>query len=84
MRRVVCYDPETDQEVGDYTAISQALAESQRLLAEEFRDRAEAEQRAQADAQARAADARALAEALARIRELEAQAELKRPRRRGS
>ncbi len=32
--RLACYDPETGAEVGDYTAISRALAESQERLAE--------------------------------------------------
>ncbi len=71
--RLACYDPDHGEEVGDYTAISRALAEAQRLLADESRARAEAERRAQAEAQARA-------QAEARIRELEAQ--LKGTRRR--
>jgi colicin import membrane protein len=56
--RLACYDPETGQEVGDYTAISQALAESER-------QREAAERRA-------AEQAEAFAAASARIRELEA------------
>lgn len=56
--RLACYDPETGQEVGDYTAVSQALAEAER-------QREAAERRA--DEQSHAI---ALAEA--RIRELEA------------
>lgn len=67
--RLACFDPETGEEIGDYTAISQALE-------------AEARARAEAEARAAAAEARAQAEAKARalseerIRALEA--ELKR------
>lgn len=56
--RLACYDPKTGQEVGDYTAVSQALAESER-------QREAAERRA--DEQSHA-----IAVAEARIRELEA------------
>ena len=55
--RLACYDPE-GRELGDYTAVSQALA-------------AEAEARAAAERQA-AAEARARAAAETRVRELEA------------
>jgi Uma2 family endonuclease len=68
--RLACFDPDTGEEVGDYTEISRALAEAQRLLEEESRARDEAERRAQARA-----------EAEARIRELEAQLKDKRRRR---
>ena len=83
--RLACFDPDTDEEVGDYTAISQALDETQRLLDEQTRARADAEkaradaEKARADAEKARADAEertrdreaALAEALARIRRLE-------------
>ncbi len=73
--RLACYDPATAAELGDYTAVVQALA------AAEARAEAEAHR---ADAEARRADAEAQARADAekRIRELEA--ELKRLRRPGS
>jgi len=61
--RLACFD-RTGAEVGDYTAISTALAA-------ETRARAEAEARATAEAEARAAEAGARARAEARIRELE-------------
>jgi colicin import membrane protein len=85
--RLACFDPETGEEVGDYTAISEALAESQALAAAESRARTEAErgraeaERGRAEAEDRArAEALARAEAEERIRQLEAQ--LKRPRKR--
>ena len=60
--RLACFDPATGQELGDYTAISQALAESEHQLAKaearaeaEARARAEAEERVRAEALARAA-----------------------------
>jgi len=71
--RVTCFDPETGEEVGDFTAQLLARAEA------EAQARLEAEARAEAEAQART-KAEALAEAEKRIRELEAQ--LKRSRRR--
>ena len=43
--RLACFDPETGEEVGDYTAISEALAESQALAAAESQARTEAEPR---------------------------------------
>jgi Uma2 family endonuclease len=72
--RLACYDPETGQELGDYTAVVQALAEAEeraaaeeRARAEETQARAAAEERAAAEAQARtAAEERAAAEARAR------------------
>jgi colicin import membrane protein len=86
--RLACYDPETGQELGDYTAVVQALAESQaqtqavKQQAGAAQRRASAAQRkARAEAQARVeAEARAAA-AEARIRELEA--DLKRSRGQG-
>ncbi len=79
--RLACFDPETGEEVGDYTAISEALAESQALAAAEAqarteaeRDRAEAQALAAAEAQARTeaerdrAEAQALAAAEAQAR----------------
>ena len=92
--RLACYDPATGEEVGDYTAISRALAESQERLAEsqdrlaesqdrlaeESRLRDQAEQRARTEAEARQAEAEARAEAEATIRALQAQLErLRRP-----
>ncbi len=63
--RLACYDPQTGQELGDYTEVSRALAEAEQ--------RAEAERLARIDAERRAADqADAFALAEARIRELEA------------
>jgi hypothetical protein len=61
--RLACFD-RSGAEVGDYTAISTALAA-------ETRARAEAEARATAEAEARAAEADARERAEARIRELE-------------
>jgi hypothetical protein len=84
--RVACYDPKTGEELGDYTAVTRALAlametrdqaEAARDQAEAARDQAEAardqaERRATAEAEARTqAEARAQA-AEAQIRELEA------------
>ncbi len=48
--RLVCYDPETDQEVGDYRAISRALEEERRA-------REQAERRARSEAKSRASGA---------------------------
>ncbi len=88
--RLACFDPATGEEIGNYTAISQALEDAETRAAEisqaleaEAHARADAETRAaeisqalEAEAQARAdAEARA-ALAEARIRSLEA--ELKR------
>jgi colicin import membrane protein len=72
--RLACYDAGTGLELGDYTAISQALAESEQLRAKaearadtEARARADAEERARTEALARAdAEKRVRAEALAR------------------
>ncbi len=67
--RLACFDPATGEEIGDYTAISQALEAAAQARAE-AETRAElAEARAQAEAETRA-------QAEARIRALEA--ELKR------
>ena len=73
--RLACFD-RTGAEVGDYTAISTALAAETRARAEaEARATAEAEARA-AEAEARAkAESRATAEAEARAAEAEARAE---------
>jgi hypothetical protein len=78
-QRLVCYDPEIDQEIGDYRAISRALEEEARA-----RRRAERQARSEAMARARAERARdeaerARDEAEATIRAL--QAELERARR---
>jgi colicin import membrane protein len=85
-QRLACYDPESAEELGDYTALSRALAdeikaralaESRAIVAMEASERAE--QRASAEAEARkqaealaAAESEARAQADARIRELEA------------
>ena len=54
--RLACFDPDTGEELGDYTAISQALAASERR-------RAEAETRAEAELRRAQAEARACAKA---------------------
>jgi colicin import membrane protein len=61
--RLACYDPATGEEVGDYTAISRALAESQERLAEESRARQKAERQARSEAKARARAEQARAQA---------------------
>jgi Uma2 family endonuclease len=43
--RLACFDPDTGQEIGDYTAISEELAEAQALVSAEAQARAEAEKR---------------------------------------
>jgi hypothetical protein len=78
-QRLACYDPETDQEIGDYRAISRALEEETRARRRaERRARSEAKARAQAE-RALEAEARAREEAEATIRAL--RAELERARR---
>ena len=77
--RLACYDPETDQEVGDYRAISRELEEERRAREAEARARKQAERRARSEAKARARAERALEEAQATISAL--QAELERARR---
>ena len=52
--RLACYDPATGEEVGDYTAISRTLAESQERLGRRVRSRERAERRARSEAKARA------------------------------
>ncbi len=83
--RLACFDPDTGDELGDYTAVNRALAEARAVAHADSEARAEAEARAKAEAQARAdaearsrAESQARADAEARIRELEA--ELKRSR----
>jgi colicin import membrane protein len=66
--RVALFDPDTNQEIGDYTAIHRALEA-------EVKERTKAERRADSEAEARA-------QAEARVRELEA--ELRRLRGRNS
>ncbi|HEX8203510.1 MAG TPA: Uma2 family endonuclease [Isosphaeraceae bacterium] len=75
--RIACYDPDTDQEIGNYVELSRALATEAQARAEaEARARTEAEARA-TEAQARAeAEARARTEAEARVAEAQARAEL--------
>jgi hypothetical protein len=70
--RLACFDRDTGQELGDYTAISQDLAECEHSRVE-AEARAEAEAHARAEAEERAhAEAHARAEAEERIRSLEA------------
>ena len=73
--RLACYDPDTGEELGDYTATREALAQSENR-------RAEAEARAEAEQRRAETEARARANAEERIRALEAQ--LKRSRSRKS
>ena len=91
--RLACYDPETDQEIGDYRAISRALEDERRALEDERRARAaearareRAERRARSEARARARAERARDEAERAREEAEAticalRAELERARR---
>jgi colicin import membrane protein len=77
-QRLACYDPETDEEIGDYRAISRALEEevkarrrAERARATEARARRKAERQALAEARAREdaeATIRALRAELARAR----------------
>jgi hypothetical protein len=56
--RLACFDPDTSQELGDYTAISQELAESEhRRVEAEARAEAEATARAEADKRSRSTEA---------------------------
>jgi colicin import membrane protein len=67
-QRLACYDPETGEEIGDYTAVSQALADESAARAHaEARAAAAQAQAAVAQAQAAAAQARAQAELDARV-----------------
>ncbi len=84
--RLVCYDGETDQEVGDYRAVSLALEgerrareQAERQARAEAKARARAERALEAETRAREQAERARAEAEAIIRAL--QAELERARR---
>jgi len=79
--RLACFDPDTGQKIGDYSEVSNALAEARALAEAESKARAEAKARAKAEARLRA-EVQARAKAEARIRELEA--ELKQSRARGS
>jgi len=70
--RVECYDDESGEELGEYTAVSQALAEEKEARAQaEARAAVEMEAREQAERRA-AAETEARTQAEARIRELEA------------
>jgi colicin import membrane protein len=73
--RLALFDPETGEEIGDYTAISRARAQAEARAESEAR-RAESEARARADAEARANAAEE------RLRQ--AEAELRRLRERES
>ena len=72
--RLACFDPETGEEIGDYTAISQALeAEAQaradaETRAAEINQALEAEAQARADAETRAAEIDQALEAEAQAR----------------
>jgi Uma2 family endonuclease len=88
-QRLACYDPVTGAELGDYTAVAEALAVSQeqaqaaQLQAQAAQLQAQAAKRQATAANRRArAEIQARVEAEARIRELEA--ELKRSRGHGS
>jgi Uma2 family endonuclease len=70
--RVVVYDGATDRELGDYTAVSRALADEQAQSQAE-RQRADAEKQ-RADAERQRADA-----AEARVRQLEAELHARQP-----
>jgi colicin import membrane protein len=75
--RVACYDPDTDQEIGDYVELSRAMVAEAEARAAEAQARVEAEARARAEAQARVeAEARARVEAEARAAEARARADL--------
>jgi colicin import membrane protein len=87
--RVTCFDPDTGEEIGGFTAQVEARAEAEALARSKAEALAEAEALARSKAKALAeaealarTQAEALADAEKRIRELEAQ--LKRPRRRKS
>ena len=70
--RLACYDPESGEEAGNYTAVSEALA-LERQLRSQAEDRALVEAEALRQAELHAATlAAASAQAEARIRELEA------------
>jgi colicin import membrane protein len=71
--RVVCYDPDTDQEIGDYVELSRALAAEVEARAAEAQGRIEAEARAAEEAEARAAEAGVRADLQARLLEMEAE-----------
>jgi colicin import membrane protein len=86
--RVACFDPESGEEIGDYTAVSKALTaekearaqaehRAEEALTAEKEARAQAEHRAVAEAARADIEAEARAQAEARIRELEAA--LRRP-----
>ncbi len=76
--RLACFDAETGEEVGDYTAVSRALeaeaaarAEAEARAAAEARRAAAEARRAAAEARRAAAEAEARSQAEARVRELE-------------
>jgi hypothetical protein len=78
--RLACYDPETGAEVGDYPAISRALAESQERLAESLERLAESLKRLVESLERVVEESRLRAEAETTIRALQAQLErLRRP-----
>lgn len=73
--RLVCFDADTGQELGDYAAVIEAAEKAvDHARAAERQARAEARARVQAEARAEA-EAQARAQAEARVRELEAQLE---------
>ena len=69
--RLACFDPETGEEIGDYMALAEQLAE--------LRARAEADSKARADAEARAWPRPARVELERQVEQL--QAEMERLRR---
>lgn len=73
--RLACFDPKTGEEVGDYTALREAIDKARMEAQKAKRQaRADAKARIEAEGQART-EAQARLEAEARIRELEAELE---------
>jgi len=69
--RLALLDPETDKEIGDYTAISQALEAAEAALQAAKKQAAAAKKQAQAATDRAKAEAKARSAADARVRELE-------------
>ncbi|MGP0069023.1 MAG: Uma2 family endonuclease [Isosphaeraceae bacterium] len=89
LMRLACYEPETGEEIADYTALAEAYqrAQTEALAAKQESRKAKRQlqaetKRAEAETKRAEAEAKARAQAEARIRELEA--ELKRARGRGN
>jgi colicin import membrane protein len=86
--RLACYDPDTGEEIADYTALNQAYerAQAEALAAKREARNAKRQlgalsKRAESESKRAESESKARAQAEARIRELEA--ELKQSRRRG-